>query len=238
MAKLSSQWLTENFIDFEYKKYTLLAYLKSVKNNFDEKRIYPDLSEVREHYLNSLSLHEKKALFQRLIPKKVNGVDWENLSLNYEQLVMNNDALNEIEDILDYALPRFQAAVSVGSEIYEEIDNEMIISPLGIIPLHKDEGYFFIYLSFSGETKVYQYRLSVYDSHKEKHPRLNTTFVDSFGKSFTNTFTNIKLQLIRENKTLPNPATYLIEAKSEYPLHESLLPIACKKVTRYICDGE
>lgn len=238
MAKLSAQWLTENFIDFEYKKYMLLAYLKSVKGNFDEKRIYPDLTEVREHYLNSLSLHEKKALFQRLIPKKVNGVDWENLSLNYEQLILNNDALNEIEEILDYALPRFQAAVSVGSEIYEEIDSEMSISPLGIVPLHKDEGYFFIYLHFSGETKVYQYRLSVYDSSQEKHPRLNTTFVDSFGKSFTNTFTHIKLKLIKENKALPNPATYLVEAKSEYPLHESLLPIACKKVTRFICEGE
>lgn len=238
MSKLSAKWLTENLIDFEYKKYILLAYLNSVKGNFDEKRIYPDLAEVREHYLNSLSLVEKKALFQRLIPKQVNGVDWENLTFKYEDLPMANDALKEIEEILDYALPRFQAAISVGSEIYEEIANNMTISPLGIIPLYKDEGYFFIHFHYSGETKVYQYRLSLFDSHKNEQPRLNTTFVDSFSMSYTKTFTSIKLQLLKENKQLPNPATYLLEAKNEYPLHESLLPIACKKVTKEIWSGE
>lgn len=238
MSKLSAKWLTENLIDFEYKKYILLAYLKTVKENFKDRRVYPDLTEVREHYLNSLSLHEKKALFQRLIPKKVNGVDWENLNLKYEELTLNNEALNEIEEILDYALPRLQATVSIGSEVYEEIANEMTVSPLGIIPLYKDEGYFFIYLHYSGETKVYQYRLSLFDSYKNEQPRLNTTFIDSFSKSYTKTFTNIKLQLLRENKQLPNPATYLVEAKKEYPLHESLFPIACKKVTKEIWKDE
>lgn len=236
MAKLSSQWLTENFIDFEYKKYVLLAYLKSVKENFDGKRVFPDLTEVREHYLNSLSLHEKKALFQRLIPKKVQNIDWENFSLEYENLVVDNEALAEIEGILNYALPRFQAAVSVGSELYEEIENELEISPLGILPLRKEEGYFLLYLRYSGETKVYQYHLSVFDSHRNAHPRINTTFIDSFGSSFVNTFTNIKLRLIKENKSLPNPATFLVEVKSEYPLHESLLPIARKKVTKFIYE--
>ncbi len=33
MADLNKNWLTEKYIDFEYKKYVLLAWLQEVNNN-------------------------------------------------------------------------------------------------------------------------------------------------------------------------------------------------------------
>jgi hypothetical protein len=33
MNKLSENWISEGWIDFEYKKYLLLAYLKNVDEN-------------------------------------------------------------------------------------------------------------------------------------------------------------------------------------------------------------
>jgi hypothetical protein len=45
-----------------------------------------------------------------------------------------------------------------------------------------------------------------------------------------NTFENIKLDLVKRYKHLPNPATYLVESKYVLPLEETLLPIAKKKV--------
>jgi hypothetical protein len=41
MEKLKENWLTEGLIDFEYKKYVLLAYLKSVKESFSRVELYP-----------------------------------------------------------------------------------------------------------------------------------------------------------------------------------------------------
>ena len=60
MATLSKNWITEKLIDFEYKKYLLLAYLQQVSGQFDETRLYPSLSELIEHYKNVVSLRENK----------------------------------------------------------------------------------------------------------------------------------------------------------------------------------
>jgi len=35
MKTLSETWFAEGYIDFELKKYTLLAYLQEVNKNFD-----------------------------------------------------------------------------------------------------------------------------------------------------------------------------------------------------------
>ena len=37
MQFLDKNWITENHIDFEYKKYVLLAYLQHVSEHFTEQ---------------------------------------------------------------------------------------------------------------------------------------------------------------------------------------------------------
>ena len=49
MDKLSETWMVDGTIDFEVKKYKLLAYLKKVKGYFDENKIYSQLSDLFFH---------------------------------------------------------------------------------------------------------------------------------------------------------------------------------------------
>ena len=46
MSSLSTNWITEKHIDFEYKKYVLLGYLQHVNESFTENKLYPSLSEL------------------------------------------------------------------------------------------------------------------------------------------------------------------------------------------------
>ena len=62
MTELSKDWLTQGLIDFEYKKYILLAYLKNVRQNFQGQILYPFLSDLVFHYRNLLSIRENKQL--------------------------------------------------------------------------------------------------------------------------------------------------------------------------------
>jgi hypothetical protein len=41
MNQLNRDWLTQGLIDFEYKKYVLLGYLKTVKGSFSRVELYP-----------------------------------------------------------------------------------------------------------------------------------------------------------------------------------------------------
>ena len=52
MKKLSPDWITEKHIDFEYKKYVLLAYLQEVNMNFEKTHLYPFLADLVDHYRN------------------------------------------------------------------------------------------------------------------------------------------------------------------------------------------
>ena len=47
---LSETWFMEGNIDFESKKYTLLAYLQRINAYFNESKLYPHLSDIIFHY--------------------------------------------------------------------------------------------------------------------------------------------------------------------------------------------
>ena len=62
MEQLKVDWLTDGLIDFEYKKYVLLAYLKNVRANFDDKKLYPFMSDMVFHYQNLMTIKSNKSL--------------------------------------------------------------------------------------------------------------------------------------------------------------------------------
>ena len=53
MKRLSETWFAEGYIDFELKKYTLLAYLQEVNKYFNENKLYPQLADA----VSSLAQH-------------------------------------------------------------------------------------------------------------------------------------------------------------------------------------
>jgi hypothetical protein len=69
MRNLEKDWLTAGLIDFEYKKYLLLAYLQSVKTNFKEKKLYPDLSDLQRHYEYSMYFKDGLQQMAKNFPK-------------------------------------------------------------------------------------------------------------------------------------------------------------------------
>ena len=64
MKKLSDTWFAEGRIDFELKKYTLLAYLQEVNRYFNENKLYPQLADIIFHYNNIVAFRENKKYLQ------------------------------------------------------------------------------------------------------------------------------------------------------------------------------
>ena len=57
---LSETWFMEGYIDFELQKYRLLAYLKEVRQSFEQAMLYPQLSDIVFHYNNLLGFKNNK----------------------------------------------------------------------------------------------------------------------------------------------------------------------------------
>ena len=236
MKSLSETWFADGYIDFELKKYTLLAYLQEVNKYFDENKLYPQLADVIFHYNNLVTFRENKKFLQEQFPKKLTGIQLQKLQVLYEQMMDDDDVMAQLEEIIHYAAKEMRTTISNGTELYENIEDKLTISPVGIIPLKQTEGYFFLSHPMA-HTRVYQYRLSIYEKHDQKFRSIRTEFVDTWYRSIVNTFENIKTELLRSRAHLPNPATYVIEVNLTLPVEETLLPVAKRSLVRYISSS-
>lgn len=236
MKSLSETWFADGYIDFELKKYTLLAYLQEVNRYFNENKLYPQLADIIFHYNNIVAFRENKKFLQEQFPKKLTGIQMQKLQLLYEQMIEDDELMRELEDIIQYAAAQMHGTITNGTELYEIVEEKLTIMPVGILPLEQAEGYFFLSEAKSKDTRVYYYRLSIFEKHDEKFRSIRTDYVSSWYRSVVNTYENIKSQLIRQHNALPNPAVYAIESELTYPIEETLLPIAKRSLVRYISE--
>ena len=234
MKTLSETWFAEGYIDFELKKYTLLAYLKEINDGFRENKLYPQLADIIFHYNNMVAFRDNKKLLQDHFPKRLTGIQLEKLTLLYEQVIEDDELMKELEDIIHYATGKMKNTISNGAEIYDFVEEKIVIMPVGIVPLDNTEGYFFLNNGNGKNTLVYQYRLTIFEKHDEKYRGIKTDFIDSWYRSITSTYEHIKLDLIRKKSDLPNPAVYAIETSVRFPVEETLLPVAKRYLVKFI----
>jgi hypothetical protein len=139
--------------------------------------------------------------------------------------------------IVDYSLPMVGNHLEAGKEIYEHIDQQIDIEPIGILPLYRDEGYLLLRKGSQREIKAFEYQVTVFQDSGDRFRSLSTRLVGTFETSLSQTPEMIKRGLISANQSMPNPATYLIFSPQIFPEQESLLPIAKRKFVRFLAMG-
>jgi hypothetical protein len=234
MAALSDNWITEKHIDFEYKKYLLLAYLKEVSDRFTESKLYPSLAELVKHYRNVVALRDGKQHLMENFPGQLSGMDVAGFRLIFEKLMQDDQVMQEISSIIDFSIPAFEKHISDGRQIYDFVESKLSIHPVGIIPLHTDEGYIFLKYAPERETLVFEYQITIFEHPDEKYRGISTTFVSSFEDGLGMSYEKMKHELIRYQKKMPNPATYVIESELKVPLQETFLPLAKRAFVRHL----
>jgi hypothetical protein len=232
---LSETWFMEGYIDFELQKYRLLAYLQEVRKCFNETKLYPQLSEIVSHYNNLLAFRNNKQLLQERFPKKLELVDVKKLELVYERMLADSDLMLELERITHYALDEMKGTIDEGTEIYDYVEKNLQIEPVGIIPLYKDEGYVFLRYAGHTDVRIYSYTITLFEHQNAKYKGIKMDYVDSREKNLANTYEQIKLDIIRSIRTLPNPAVYKVEFPLTVPFAETLLPVAKRTLVRHLC---
>ena len=231
---LSETWFMEGYIDFELQKYRLLAYLKEVKNCFNETKLYPQLAEIVFHYNNLAAFRDNKKILQDHFPKKLDRVNMQKLELVYERMLADDQAMQELEHIIQYALTEMKGTISEGAEIYDFVEKQLQIEPVGIVPLYKNEGYVFLRYGAYSEVRIYNYTITLFEHKDARYKGIKMEYIDSRMKTLANTYEQIKLDMIRSYRELPNPAVYKVEFPISVPFNETLLPVAKRVLVKHI----
>ena len=234
MEKLSNDWLTEGMIDFEYKKYIVLAYLKQISRKFGNVHLYPSLSDLIAHRENLLQFKKRKTSIRDRFPKKIDREAIKQLRLDYKKEMTDDKVLQELEAIIAFSMPRFTKMIEEGKEIYEFVEEQMAFEPVGIIPMYADEGYLLINHDHQREISIYQYKSSVFESAEERYRGINLRFIDKDFIDFSRSFERVKMELARVNKALPNPATFSLVTKMAFPEQPTILPVAKRMLMRHL----
>lgn len=225
MGTLSENWITEHLMDFEYKKYMLLGYLKQVKEHFNEQKLYPDFAELIAHYKNLVRLKHNTSALENNFKKSLKGIDYENLKLVYEETI-NNELLDELKQIIAFSEPLLANELNNGKTIFDFAEQHILTDHIGILPIYKNEGYFMLHPFQSKQIIVYNYNFSKVNLLQQEIFGLNCTYFSTYTISLSTHVDKIKHEIIKTNPQLPNPAVYLFKAKASLPNEETFLPIA------------
>lgn len=225
MKTLPKNWITEGLIDFEYKKYQLLAYLQSTEKEFKAVKLYPSLSDLIEHHRTLKELDSGKTDLKNLFPKALTGIDFQQGKLQYESPIQEGQVMEEIAQITSFAIPRLQTQIEGGKAIFDFVEEQLEFEPVGILPLYNREGYLLITQENNHDIHAFRYKSNFLQLAGERFRSISFWLVGIFRKSLVLTIEKLKMQLIREAKELPNPATWRLHSPHAFPMEETLLPV-------------
>ncbi len=236
MKRLNDNWLTEGAIDFEYKKYILLDFVQQTDLAFRASKLYPALSELLRHYASLSTIKEQKIIASQAFPQKLLGLDPGTLKLKRENCHSDDPMLQEIMEIVEYAMPVFREKIHEGQDIYNFVEKQISLEPVGVEPLNKSEGYLLLHNASGQDVLIYRYGMSIIENSNERYRSLRTEVLGRERKTLGKSFEQIKLGLIQRFKEIPNPATWLVSSELQLPLIETFLPISKRLMMRKLAD--
>jgi hypothetical protein len=237
MKALGINWFIEGSIDFEYKKYILLDYLQEINRHFDKSKLYPNLTDLIFHFNNLLYFKKNKSMMQQAFPQRLTKADIDAVKLTYQKIVEDDNTMQQIEQIIAYALQKMDPTIQTGKEIYDFVESRLNIDPIGIVPLMPYHGYFSLRNGRERTNLIYEYQITIFENKDDKYRGINISFIDTWEQSIANTPEALKLDLIRRNKYLPNPAVYYVQSDITFPLEQTLLPVAKRSLVKYISSA-
>ncbi|WP_186756344.1 hypothetical protein [Echinicola salinicaeni] len=234
MKTLSDNWIVEGWIDFEYKKYLLLAYLKHVDRHFSDIKLYPPLGDLVRHYEILMGFSNKKEVLKQSFPKRLMGIDHEKVELRKTIEMPDDEVMEELEEIMAYSIPKIKEQIEQGKTIYELIESNLEVGPVGLSPIYQKEGYVIFSFDHSSDLFIYRYQVKLFENSFEKLRGIAFSFLDKRHHSLDQSLEHIKLELVKLNKDLPNPATWRAHSKKKVPLIETVVPISKRILMKMI----
>jgi hypothetical protein len=105
---MNTDWLTQEPIDFEHKKYVLLGYFKKIDTLLEENKLYPTFTELSLHLASLQTLSKENVILYT--DKLFKSYDDEVLlkEIKAKELpILSNDESQEISKIIKYSSTKF-----------------------------------------------------------------------------------------------------------------------------------
>ena len=196
--------------------------------------LYPSFSDLIFHYKNLATFKENKRKLHEQFPSRLSEESFKKLELSYDPVVDEGDKLEELDQIVSYSIPIINSHLKKGKHIYEDINENLSLEPVGIETLYKKEGYLLMQVYTLSDVKAFEYKIVFFENVEANYHGISFQYLDTFTTSLSMTYEAMKRELVRNHKKFPNPATFLLYAVKPFPEESALLPVAKRKMLSYL----
>jgi len=234
-SRLNLNLFTKVQDDMEKRQYIVLAELKKISTEFQYYKIYPHLSRLIEIRRTLKEVTDRLTDLRNKFPKRISKIDWVNRTIEHEVVFVDGTDWKAVESLIAWALPKMDKVIHEGIAIHDYVEKELSVEHVGILPNYRDEGYFFVPDNQQLKINLFRFEVSIFQSADDQYRSLKTRFLKALRQGKAHLSPNsIKLDLIREQKELPNPATYAFDTSLEFPFSQTILPVAKRKLMQTI----
>jgi hypothetical protein len=225
--KLNSSWVFRRPIDFEYNKYVALNYIKSSEHRLNDLKIYPDLHDITLNLINIASIGKDSKTIS--LTRKLNEYDDE-IELGdfkYDEIpeLMTKDK-NEVNRTINFTYPKFldlfNFAKSIWTLAFENIDVKLKKNKSAL----SSTGYLYFFDKAKKLLYIYSFDILLNDGKYSTNSSFNEIYCGDYGKiSLISVFDKLKEKGYDTTKQ-----TYEVITTQEFPVRETILPIAKRKI--------
>jgi hypothetical protein len=232
---METDWLFQEPIDFEHKKYVLLAYFKKIDEKLSQNKLYPTFIELSLHLASLQTLIKEQVVLST--NKNFTSFDDEVLLKELTAKSIPNlqrDDMDEVNKIIKHSsdkfLEYFNIVKSYWTVIYDSIElnikrnRKSISKPKGYMvytEIETNDIYVWEYILNALSPSIDEYNMKlelIYEGNKKD---LSLNKILESNSKFTE----------REKKVLP---VFDFKSSVDYPIEETLLPLFKRKMLAYI----
>jgi hypothetical protein len=231
MTQLTINSFLSAVADHEVNQYRILQLLRGYYDEFYHNRLYPHLAHLVELVAQLETLLSEQADLQSKLPQSIKKIDLKNKKIEFESAILDDGNSENVFELIRWALPRLKEVLEEGRHIFDFVEENLTVEQVGILPVYREEGYYFVPEHRADRLHLLRYEVSLFSSNKDRFRTLKTKTLGSLRReSWFRTPASIKLELIAQHQDLPNPATFICETNLEFPFDQTILPIAKRKL--------
>ena len=143
-------------------------------------------------------------------------------------------------DFINWALPEISGAIEEGKAIFDFVNDNINLHEVGIVPIYKNDGYFFISDIKNELMKIYRFEMSLFSTQENPLRTLKSKLVDliSLKTPMASLPYELKQNTLKKYQDLPNPSCYYFEMDIDFPFVETILPVAKRKLVRQLAGSD
>lgn len=238
---MKTDWLFQDPIDLEHKQLVLLGYLQKLDKNLNNFKLYPQFQEISLHLASINLLIEKGQILtlNRVLKDPDDEILISDLVPTDCPLLTKEEIL-EVYHVCKYSSTKLSDYFNHAKAIWDIVNDTVSINPIkNKKNIEPKQGLFI--LNYNDKTLLYEFIIKPIKKNNIETKCHIKKICECSINEFEEKLKEVKNPLIKnlqESEIHNKLIVFTINHNGNYPLKETLLPIAKRKIMNYMIQSK